>query len=971
MDIANTGAATVSGHGIANTGYLYIGKLVQNQPRRIFRLLRPPPALREVPAWVVGRAEADAVIAAVCARRGRAVGITTALQGAGGFGKTTLAHLVCASRRVRRRFGGRVYVVTVGRDVRGRAAIAAKISEATRFITGDTTAFDDPDLAGAHLGRLLDQHPRRRSLLVLDDVWEQDQLDPFLIGGDRCVRLVTTRISSVLPPHALQVRVDQMSTAQARKVLTWELPLLPEDLTRQLQKAAGRWPLLLRLTNRMIATQVATGADPVAAAEEALSRLREHGPAAVDDPSTPLDLDHPAQRRQMVRATVQAASSLLPEGAQERFAELAVFAEDEAVPIPLVAALWHATAELGETESRRLCQALASLSLLTVDATDGGRLTLHDVIRDYLRAELGTRRVTEVNAALLDAAATTLPEAAPLAPSAPQPRTAWWELDNGYLLDHLIYHLLAAGRTEQAEAVASDIRWVETRLHQRGPTAPWSDSARIPTTASAQRAREISSASHLLTPTEPAHALTAILHSRLEHLSAWHDQIQARQALSDFPALINLGSPPDIPDPALLRNLTGHTGQVVAVAIAPDGTWLTTASSDKTVRIWDPATGRQIAKLTGHTDRVWAVAIAPDGTWLATAGEDGTVRIWDRVTGRQIAKLTGHTDWVRAVAIAPDGTWLTTASDDKTVRIWDRVTGRQIAKLTGHTDRVWAVAIAPDGTWLTTAARDNTIRIWDRASGRQIANLTGHTDWVFAVAIAPDGTWLAATGKDGTVRIWDRATAQQIAKLTGHTDWVHAVAIAPDGTWLATAGEDGTVRIWDRATAQQIANLTGHTGPVRAVAIAPDGTWLATAGEDGTVRIWDRATAQQIANLTGHTDSVRAVAIAPDGTWLTNISRESAKTVRIWDRVARQYIPNLTGRTDSRRAIAPNGTWLATTGDDNTIRIWDRVAAHVVAFMRTDEDLYTCVWTPDGSAIAVLGKRGVYFYEFRPGRPGE
>lgn len=132
----------------------------------------PPPEPQPVADWVVDRGQGDDVVAAVCGS-GRAVGITTSLSGAGGFGKTTLAGVVCANPQVRRRFRGRVYTVTIGRDVRGRAAIAAKVAEATRFITGNTEEFDDPALAGAHLGRLLNQRPR--TLLVLDDVWESEQ----------------------------------------------------------------------------------------------------------------------------------------------------------------------------------------------------------------------------------------------------------------------------------------------------------------------------------------------------------------------------------------------------------------------------------------------------------------------------------------------------------------------------------------------------------------------------------------------------------------------------------------------------------------------------------------------------------------------------------------------------------------------------------------------------------------------------
>lgn len=82
-----------------------------------------------------------------------------------------------------------------------------------------------------------------------------------------------------------------------------------------------------------------------------------------------------------------------------------------------------------------------------------------------------------------------------------------------------------------------------------------------------------------------------------------------------------------LPESRLIRTLTEHTGRVEAIAIAPDGTWLATASSDTTVRLWR-ADGRPMSLLEGHTARVNALAIAPDGTWLATASNDRTLRIW-------------------------------------------------------------------------------------------------------------------------------------------------------------------------------------------------------------------------------------------------------------------------------------------------------------------------------------------------------
>ncbi|WP_329266537.1 NB-ARC domain-containing protein [Streptomyces sp. NBC_01451] len=486
------------------------------------------PAPPEVPEWWVDRDEADAVIRAVrdSTRRwrgGGSVAITAGLHGAGGFGKTTLAKYVAAQRSVQRRFPGGVHLITIGRDVRGRAAVAAKVAEETRLITGDTVETgSDPERAGDRLGGLLAQRPR--TLLVIDDVWEYEQLAPFLRGAQRsCVRLVTTRRSDVLPAGAVRIEVDRMAEQQARRLLAHRLPVLPRrDVMEALVEATGRWALLLGIANKFIAEQTATGADPTTAARTLLERLRAGGPA-VQDPEATLDLNDPDRRNTAVSASIKAATTLLQPGdAEDRFTELGVFAEDEAVPMVLVTALWGATSGRDEAATRSLCKQMADLSLLQIDTTvPGGSLTLHDVIRDYLRAQLGTNGLQAANTVLLDALAPSLPPT--------DDGVAWWQTTIGYLQDHLIEHLLDAGRTTQAQTTAGDFRWMRARLHQRGPTAPWRDLDRIGLPARTL-ARQLACAAHLLAPTDPPHALDAILRSRITDAPPLAHRSTARRA---------------------------------------------------------------------------------------------------------------------------------------------------------------------------------------------------------------------------------------------------------------------------------------------------------------------------------------------------------------------------------------------------------------------------------------------------------
>ncbi|MFJ4931606.1 NB-ARC domain-containing protein, partial [Streptomyces sp. NPDC088736] len=825
----------------------------------LFQELKPPaagedplpPAPPEIPRWVVDRAQARQVAVELSRRRGmQSVGITATagLHGAGGFGKTTLTEMVWADRKVQAYFRGRIYRVTLGLEVRSRAEITAKVAEATRFITGDHEVFDDPDLAGAHLGRLLDARPR--TLLLLDDVWSAEQLAPFLIGGASCRRLITTRLPELLPRGAYPVRVDEMSAAQARKVLAFGLTdSLPEDTVLGLLRVTGRWPLLLRICNQYVHRRVDTGLTAAAAAAEILRKLRDDGPAGLD-PATPVDLNNPRARQTAVTAAVEAGAVLLPVGGFERFTELGIFAEDEPVPVNLVTVLWQATGSLGPDQSRDLCSVLGGLSLLELDSAHGGRIRLHDVIRDFMRSRLGSEGVQRVSGALVDAVAAVLPPADPQPGGGIGPIHAWWQHSDRYLADHLVAHYLDAGRAREAESLALDLRWIEHRLAERGATAPLADMSQLPSSLGQQAANDFSRSAHLLVPITPAHALGAVLRSRLAGYDAWRSQAEAWQ--STHPALHNRWPVPDTPDPAQIHVLDGHIGPVRTVAISPDGTWLATGSdSDASVRIWDAATGRTAATLTGHTGSVVSVAISPDGTWFATGSSDGTVRIWDAATRRSTGILYNRNS-VTAVAISPDGTWLATGSNDGTVRIRS-LAGRNNADLTGTgiNAEVVSVAISPDGTWLT-ASDGYTVRIWDVATRQTTATLTVHASPVNSVAISPDGTWFATGSNDGTVRIRNAATRHTTATLTGHTDSVIAVAISPDGTWLATGGLDGRVRIWDIVTGRTLSTVTdaSNAGSVIAVAISPDGGWLATGGLDGRVRIWDIVTGRTLSTVT-------------------------------------------------------------------------------------------------------------------------
>ncbi len=165
--------------------------------------------------------------------------------------------------------------------------------------------------------------------------------------------------------------------------------------------------------------------------------------------------------------------------------------------------------------------------------------------------------------------------------------------------------------------------------------------------------------------------------------------------------------------------LAGHAGAIPSVAISGDGRRIVTASQHA-AKVWDTAAGREVA-LKGHTDLVYAVAISADGERVVTGSFDRTVKVWEAATGREVVTLRGHAGPVYAVAISPDGRQVVSGGADGTVRVWETETGRAVLTFSGHTGAVTTVAISADGEHIVSGGRDGSVRTWGARAPGQMA----------------------------------------------------------------------------------------------------------------------------------------------------------------------------------------------------------------------------------------------------------
>jgi hypothetical protein len=239
------------------------------------------------------------------------------------------------------------------------------------------------------------------------------------------------------------------------------------------------------------------------------------------------------------------------------------------------------------------------------------------------------------------------------------------------------------------------------------------------------------------------------------------------------------------------------------------------------------AAGRPVRRFEGASFGLRTVAFSPDGKTLSAGGEDKTIRLWEVSTGKDLGVLEGHEHFVGSVAFAPDGKLLASSGLDNTVRLWDLATLREIRKLEGHREYVVSVAFSPDGRLLASASWDRTVAVWEVASGIQIYQFSAGRYGFGHAVFSPDGRFLAAARLDGTTHLWEVASRSLVHTFARGGK---CLAFTPDGRVLAAAQGDTTVLLWDVAAAAR-GKLPGPGGPLSVREL--DELWADLSGDAG------------------------------------------------------------------------------------------------------------------------------------------
>ena len=433
-------------------------------------------------------------------------------------------------------------------------------------------------------------------------------------------------------------------------------------------------------------------------------------------------------------------------------------------------------------------------------------------------------------------------------------------------------------------------------------------------------------------------------------------------------------------------------GQLLTLAISPNGNQCATATTNRTVLIWNLQSGQLLHVLTGHEGFVNNAAYSADGALIATASDDGDARLWSADTGNPVTSMSvGRPLW--SATLSADAALVVLEAKGGEMIGMEAASGRVAYRFDGRLQhfssdrRVMAtihgntvdVRTVLDGRLLhifTTNSPGATVKL--NANGKRVAVLesyglitVGDTDsgsvvetlhaeeGMQDVAFSPDDHFLAACSGRGRIFVWNLHTGALSGAWRGHGKSLRHVAFSPDGASLLSAAIAQETRIWPQQTAWA-RGITGRSpSPIRDIAIRNEGEDVAVATDTGldVFSSPDSTPAFTLAATSGQ--GATCVALAPDGRRIATVL--DAFTPVVWDWQNQLPRATLSGHDGWVFAIefSPDGKRIMTGSWDCTARVWDAQSGATIGVLnRHTNDVRDIAFSHDGRLLATASADG-------------
>ncbi|HRF60383.1 MAG TPA: WD40 repeat domain-containing protein [Fimbriimonadaceae bacterium] len=287
-----------------------------------------------------------------------------------------------------------------------------------------------------------------------------------------------------------------------------------------------------------------------------------------------------------------------------------------------------------------------------------------------------------------------------------------------------------------------------------------------------------------------------------------------------------------------------------SAVVSPDGQYLATAGDENIIRLYsfrDTRLLRQVTLPKGANSFVTQLAFMPSGKQLVSAGSDGRIRIWNPATLKQVREIRAGTEYVSGIAVAKGSPYVASSGYDNRAKLWNVATGKLVRAFSGLRSDAYAVALSPDGKRIAAGGPDKTLRIWDTANGKLVRTL--RPGQVMSIAWSPDGKWIATDGADMKYYLFDAKTGKlTLSQPTDAGKMITGLAFAPDSQSFIAGHYGGGVERYS-LSGELLQVYTGAEQNMGSVEFSPNGKAIVGASFDSTVRIWNTETGELTTTL--------------------------------------------------------------------------------------------------------------------------
>ena len=800
------------------------------------------------------------------------------------------------------------------------------------------------------------------TLLILDDVRAESDLEPFSPFFDRCTVLVTaldSKISTALQAGGKPLtHFDLTSPQEAEWVSEWARSILTREwksdsAVGDLVERCASCPLLAARLNLAVRHQTRHTSSLSAFNETVTAfntRLQQLGPHKFDPPGTDRHTSFRASAELMLQ-TVEEGFVAPPFRPGDKLKELGALPADAMVPVEVLDFLWDSDTT-DETDS--LVEYLCDLGLVQFARPEGrshdrGRLRLLDSDRDYFR-KIYPEKVLNAHQRLL-------------AESRRKPNEP---VVRDYLKEHRIWHLIGAQYYEiVAEELSTPEFLVDTALNRGVRAAEYDLALTLAHCSSRLQGRD-----ELLRP----------LLTRIRQSIDLLEQCDSRQSfcptlagrLQGVPELVNFadslsgcledsfihveGPPHDTDDPRLIRRLPTRRAGIKAFSWTAEPDRVGIVFRYGAVDIWNPSRSRRLQSRSPDSLPVALAAWSKRGDLIAIGRSDGTVTVWPLPQGEEPEALLEQSiaavAWSRTNELAYAG-WA------GAIARWTRGGGTRLSVPDLDGARVTAMAWSHDATRLAVGTARGAVFVL--VTDGQVQLLSEHPGGVASLAWSAAGR-LACAGWEGTVRVIESDRSYPVVQPTPSDQRGPAViAWDEDGNQLGIGGFDGAVTIWSAAQCR-IVLPAAQSQTVRALAWSPMAPILATAHDGGLVQIWHETDRPDPLPILADQASILSVAWSSHDEHLATASSDGA--VAIWAPFEDSGVLPSAIRTHGPTTVrcSPDGRRVATAEQAGAIRVWDAQTRDCRTLNSRAAWKPAIGWAPGGTArLATGGADGVVY----------